>query len=195
MPRLIPTETLPRETAPLTAAIQPLKQPLAHRMLKAVQCTAVVCDPKVVEVPAHLAPHGLPELGELPLVPFLAQPLVDGDDCPPQTLLRGLTLQPHLPPATQPPIMGQAEEVKRRRALARPHRAPCMASATGEQPRLVCVEAQPELRQPEREDPHKALGIAFIFEDCQRIIGIADEFAVAPAVVFHHCGKPLVQNL
>jgi hypothetical protein len=61
MPRLIPTEALPRETAPLTAAIQPLEQQPSHRMLKAVQCTAVVGDAKVVEVPAHLGVPGATE--------------------------------------------------------------------------------------------------------------------------------------
>jgi hypothetical protein len=72
MPRIIPEETLPRETVPLTPAVQPFAQQLAYPFLKLVQGTAVVGDPKRVEMPSHLPCDGLPAVGEFAGVAFLA---------------------------------------------------------------------------------------------------------------------------
>ena len=56
-------------------------------MGEAVQRTAIVRHTEVVKVPAHLPPDGLPKVREPALIPLLAQPLVDGDERPPQALL------------------------------------------------------------------------------------------------------------
>ena len=51
----VPPETLPCETAPLAAAVQPLEEESVHRMFKARERATVVGHSKVVEVAAHLA--------------------------------------------------------------------------------------------------------------------------------------------
>jgi hypothetical protein len=50
----VPPETLPREAAPLAAAVQPLEEESVHRMFKARERATVIGHSKVVEVAAHL---------------------------------------------------------------------------------------------------------------------------------------------
>ena len=68
----VPPEALPRKTAPLAAAVQPLEEESVHRMFKARERATVVGHSKVVEVAAHLARQILPEVGELPGIVLLA---------------------------------------------------------------------------------------------------------------------------
>ena len=89
-------ETLPRETAPLAAAVQPLEEESVHRVFKARERAAVVGHAKVVEVTTHLARHCLPEVGERLHIAFLTEPAIDLHQSASQSLLRGLALQPYL---------------------------------------------------------------------------------------------------
>ena len=60
MPCFIALETGPSETAPLTAAVQPLKQEVPHRFDKALERWTIVRDAKVVEVTSQFEPDPLP---------------------------------------------------------------------------------------------------------------------------------------
>ena len=80
MPGFIPAKALPRETASLAAAIQPLEHQPPDRMVKLPQGGAVVRHAEVVEMPTHLAVHRLSEVGQRTLVALLTQPLVDGHE-------------------------------------------------------------------------------------------------------------------
>src|SRR5206468_2497346 len=89
MPFEILTETLPRETASLAAAIQPLEEEAVDRPLKAAQGAAVIGHSKVVEVPTHFTPHRVPEVREFPRVALLAKPAIELYQRTTESLLRG----------------------------------------------------------------------------------------------------------
>ena len=73
--------------------------------LKAGEGTTIVGHPKVIEVPAHFAPHRLPEVGECARVTLLAKPAIDLHQGASQSLLRGLALQPYLACPGPSPVM------------------------------------------------------------------------------------------
>jgi hypothetical protein len=112
MPFEILTELLPRETASLATAIQPLAEEAVDRPLEAAEGAAIVGHSKVVEVPTHFTPHRVPEVREFPRVALLAKPAIEIYQCATESLLRGFTLQPCLPGPALPPVMGKAEKVK-----------------------------------------------------------------------------------
>src|SRR5918997_1956125 len=99
MPGFVPAKALPRETASLAAAIQPLEHQPPDRVIELPQGGAVVRHAEVIEMPPHLAGYRLPEVGQRTLVALLTQPLVDGYQGAAQSLLRGLALQAHQPPS------------------------------------------------------------------------------------------------
>jgi hypothetical protein len=123
IPRFAAAGALPRETAPLAAAIQPIEGQLPDGVVKARRGPAVVRHAKVVEVAAHLARDCLPEVGQLVRMALLAQPLVHGHQGSAQPLLRGLALYSRQPSAADFPVVGEAEEIQRGRALFRFTRA------------------------------------------------------------------------
>jgi hypothetical protein len=105
MPTTVPPEALPRETAPLAAAVQPLEQESVHRMFEAIERAAVVGHSKVVKVAAHLARQCLPKVGEGLRIAYLAEPAIDLHQGASQSLLRGLALQPYLACPGPSPVM------------------------------------------------------------------------------------------
>ena len=158
VPCHIPTETLPRETASLAAAIQPLEEEAMDRSLKAAQGAAVVGHSEVVEVSTHFTPDRVPEVGEFPRVALLAKPAIELHQRATESLLRGFALQPCFPCPAPAPVMGKAEKVKGWQTPACPECLPGVAFATGQQARLLGVEAQPEFPQPQREAPAETAG-------------------------------------
>ena len=108
----VPPETLPRATAPLAAAVQPLEEESVHRMFEARARAAVIGHAKVVEVTAHLTRQCLPEVGEGLRIAGLTEPTIDLHQSASQSLLRGLALEPYLACPGPSPVMGKAEEVK-----------------------------------------------------------------------------------
>jgi hypothetical protein len=123
MPCDIPTKTLPRETASLAPAIQPLEEETVDRSRKAAQGAAVVGHPKIVEVSTHFTPHRVPEVREFPRIALLAEPAIEFHQRATESLLRGFALQPCLPGPALSPVMGKAEEVK---AWPRPSCPECL---------------------------------------------------------------------
>jgi hypothetical protein len=60
---------------------------------------------------------------------------------------------------------------------------------------LVDIEAQAEFPKPKGKHPPESSGIVFAFEDCQGVIGVADQGAVATAVLAHDRNKPLIEDV
>src|SRR5215470_10367358 len=77
MPFAILTELLPRETASLAPAIQPLEEETVDRSLKAAQGAAVVGHPTIIEVSTHFPPRRVPEVRELLRIAFLVKPAIE----------------------------------------------------------------------------------------------------------------------
>jgi hypothetical protein len=140
MPFEILTETLPRETASLATAIQPLEEEAVDRSLKAAQGAAIVGHPKVVEVSTHFTPYRVPEVREFPRVALLVKPAIELHQGASQSLLRGFALQPCLPCPALPPVMGKAEKVKTWQRPLCPKCLPGMTFATREQMGFLGVE-------------------------------------------------------
>ena len=130
MPCHVPAKMLPRETASLATAIQPLEQEFMYRPFKAIQGAAIVGHPKVVEVATHFTPYRVPEVGELPRVTLLAKPAIELHQGTPQSLLRGCALQPCLSCAAPAPVVGEAEKVKGQQTSSCPECLPGVAFAT-----------------------------------------------------------------
>jgi hypothetical protein len=78
MPGFVPAKALPRETASLAAAIQPLEHQPPDRVVNLPQGEVVVRHAEVVDMPTHLAGNRPPEVGQRTLVALLTQLLVDG---------------------------------------------------------------------------------------------------------------------
>ena len=144
----VPPETLPRETAPLAAAVQLLEEESVHRMCTTPERATVVGHATIVEVTAHLARQCLPEVGEGLHIACLTEPTVDLHQRTAQSLLRGLALEPDLAGPAPSPVVGKAQEIEGQRALAMPQRLAGVILPTPEQTGLVGVEAQPEFPQP-----------------------------------------------
>jgi hypothetical protein len=117
-------------------------------MFKARERATVVGHSKVVEVAAHLARHGLPEVGEGLRIAFLTEPAIDLHQSTSQSLLRGLALEPCLACPGPSPIVGKTQKIKGRRALSVPKGLAGVLFPTSQQTGLLCVELQPEFPQP-----------------------------------------------
>jgi hypothetical protein len=57
------------------------------------------------------------------------------------------------------------------------------------------LRRNPNLASRKGEHPHNPLGVFLPLEDEQRIVGIAHQFHIAPAVGLDRGGHPLVQDL
>src|SRR5215831_11669829 len=90
--------------------------------------------------------------------------------------------------------MGEAKVVHRRWAVPRLAGWPRAWFAKGAEVRLVGVQAQTALPQPQREDAEKTVGIVLTRKERHRIIRIPQDRTVAAAVLRDDCGKPLVQD-
>jgi len=132
----------------LAAAVQPLEEESVHRMFKARERATVIGHSKVVEVAAHLARHGLPEVGEGLRIALLTEPAIDLHQSTAQSLLRGLALEPYLACPGPSPVMGKTEEVKAWQTLSVPQGLAGVIFPTSQQTRLVCMKTQPEFSQP-----------------------------------------------
>ena len=117
-------------------------------MLKARERATVVGHSKVVAVAAHLARHGLPEVGEGLRIAFLTEPAIDLHQSTSQSLLRGLALEPYLACPGPSPVMGKAEEVKAWQPLSVPQGLAGVIFPTSQQTGLVDVETQPAAPLP-----------------------------------------------
>ena len=79
-------------------------------------------------------------------------------------------------------------------ALPRVEGMPRLVFPKGEAARLVRVEAQAVLPEPQREDAHKAVGIVLTLKEGHRIVCVAQDRTVASAMARHYRGKPLVED-
>ena len=122
-------------------------------------------------MPTHDAPEPL-ALYRYRIVPTPPELVFDLRQLRPHPLRDGLALQPELSVLPLPAVMREAEEVKRLR----------LADATGrtvsggvppelDEPRLVGVQVQAELREPLSKIGEEPLRIAFVLESGHKVIG------------------------
>src|SRR5262249_43131446 len=98
-------------------------------------------------------PHRVPEVGECARVALLAEPAIDLHQGTPQSLLRGLALQPCLACAAPALVVGEAEKVEGWQTSSCPECLPGVTFATRQQAGFPYIEPQTEFPQPQRQDP------------------------------------------
>jgi hypothetical protein len=79
-------------------------------MFKARERATVVGHSKIVEAAAHLARHGLLEVGERLRVVLLTEPAIDRHQSASQSLLRGRALEPCLACPGPSPVVGKTQK-------------------------------------------------------------------------------------
>jgi hypothetical protein len=90
--------------------------------------------------------------------------------------------------------MGEATGGHRRWAVPRLKGLPRPLFAKGAEVRLVGVQAQPALPQPQREDAAQTVGIVLTRKERHRLSRVPQDRTVAAAVPRDDWGQPLVQD-
>src|SRR5271165_6555780 len=74
-----------------------------------------------------------------------------------------------------PPVMGEAQEVKRTGPLLRLRTTPLLRPLERHQPRLVRVEGQAVLAEPLRQDLHHTPRVRLVLEADHEVVRVADQ--------------------
>src|SRR5271156_578939 len=189
-----PQELLPSNVALPRTPRQPFApdppRPMDHRG----QALIVAGDAEVSKVPLQHSAESTLLIGDWP-GPHAAALLVDRLERTRHAIFGG-TL-PHRRRFTLPrqaPRMEKAEERKGRgpRRL-RAHTLGRRPEVN--QPGLVRVEFQPELRQPLAQHRLHPLGVVFACEQHDKVVAVADEGTAAAQARLHLLGKPLIEHI
>ena len=187
-------DPLPGEAGALAAAPQRL-EPVSHRLVaKGPDGVAVAGHGVVGEVPAHHAcqPSALFRDGLMPAPQAL---VFDRCQLGPHPLRDGLALQPEAPVLRLPAVVREAEKVERL-GLADASRLAVAGGVAPEldQPGLVGMQLQPELREPVAKIGEEPLRIGLMLEPGDKVISEAHDDHVTVGVATPPLPGPPVET-